>query len=79
MKSMLSPQDLPTKMNEAFMIPVFYYQFYFVKDYAEKGMKKDCIQQIYFLFSGLFGGKKDWIRGSKEYLASKLIWKIYVH
>ena len=78
MKSML-PQDFPTKMNEAFMIPVFYYQFYFVKDYDEKGLKEDCIQQIYFLFSGLFGGKEGLIRGSKEYLASKLIWKIYVH
>lgn len=28
----------------------------------EKGLEEDCIQQMYRLFSGLFGGKEDWVR-----------------
>ncbi|MBP5191590.1 MAG: trans-2-enoyl-CoA reductase family protein [Opitutales bacterium] len=31
----------------------------------EKGLEEDCMQQIYRLFSGLFGGKEDWVRESE--------------
>ena len=31
----------------------------------QKGWEEDCIQQIYRLFSGLFGGKEDWVRESE--------------
>ena len=52
------PPSLSPRRSSLRAPKIAYDQYVVVKDYDEKGLKEDCIQQIYFLFSGLFGGKE---------------------